>query len=224
MKKRYSLSLFAAAVFGLFAGSNAQAGPNFIYNWSPPGGDTVLNSDHGNYQLGISDEGNVPAGGSTLAVATDLTLVPVHTGTNDTFGGGSAPATFKLGVVINDGGQSNSLHPLFFNVAFRATITDTVNGPTTNLLPGYTITPATTNSVVVNGDTYTFTNPVLAFPNLGASKSGALNFQITETIGNGQKPPPPPPPPNDSPEPSTLLLGCFGLAGLGVRYWKKRNA
>jgi hypothetical protein len=59
-----------------------------------------------------------------------------------------------------------------------------------------------------------------------ASNAGSISAhvavnEITPPPLPPPPPPPPPPPTGQAPEPSTLLLSCMGLLGLGAASWKK---
>jgi hypothetical protein len=210
--RRFS-TLFLVSGITLLVASTVQAGPGFIYDWGPPGGDTVVGSDHGAYNLNIADEGKVAAGGSTDVIATELSLsAPAGSpqGT-DAF----TAKSFKLGVQIQDGAATGTL---FFNVKFTTLVT----ANTTNTNPAdVSITPVTTSTMVVNGDKYTITPTTFAFPGpLSSHKNGSIQFHINEQVGSGGGPTPP----NDSPEPSTMLLAGIGSAVAGLMRWKKRRA
>lgn len=81
-------------------------------------------------------------------------------------------------------------------------------------------------------DTYGFTTPYgpesgtqsnLVFNAVPTSAGNLSLSAYTNAVFQVGPPPPPPPPPSSVPEPSTLVLGVFGLVCCGATTWRKRR-
>jgi hypothetical protein len=201
--KRLSISLCAVVCLMLATAAIGLAGPvTYTYNWSPSTnfvlGDTKAN------QIDFADEGAVTSTGPTDMTASNLTT---HNGKSDTITGG----VYNLQVHIIDGTHTGDL-----------TVSGKLSGSIINGAPSLVNTfdplPA---ALVLGGDTFQITSPsFVAPPPFGAKTVGAIGFHMNV---NGQSGTEPPPPVQGVPEPSTMLLSCLGVFGLGFRAWRMRK-
>jgi hypothetical protein len=218
--KRLSYALFAAALGFVLAGAN-QARASYLYDWDLAGGASTvtLNSDHNDYQLKLINEPSKgPLGNGTDTTATQMTMVPIHKGTMDTFHG-----AFDLSLVITD--QANGLSndgkggdpkALVYHVTFTTTVY--ADGATStsavSLMP-------TTSQIVLGKDTFTVGIPTtgqwfVAPPTVGSVNTGSVGLHIDFKSGSGSGG-------NPTPEPSSMVLAGLGLAFSGFAAWRKRR-
>jgi hypothetical protein len=93
-------------------------------------------------------------------------------------------------------------------------------------------TPVTSNSLTLDGHTYTVKIPsvTLAAPT-SPQENVMASVSVTNALPGGTPPPPPLPPPhpltqppsNGTPEPTSLLLGSLGFSCFGAGCWWKRR-
>ena len=201
--------LFAIALALFVCSGTAWAGPvTWSYDFTPSS--NFLLGNGGTNQVDFTNQGSVTTVGSTDIVATNMSI---HNNASDTF----TNKEYLLQMVLTDGANSTTLN---FKGLMNGTIT---NGSPTLL---NTFESPLTQTATLGLDTFTVTMNSFTSPNpFNADPTkvtkGAIGFHVDV---NGGEPPPPPPPTNDVPEPSTMLLGCFGVVGMAYRAWKMRKA
>src|SRR5262249_10852271 len=115
---------------------------------------------------------------------------------------------------------------------FNGFFSGTVSATSANI--GNTFTAPLSQTATLGGHVYTVNLGNYAPPGPPtASNAGSIRAHVGVAQFSPPSPPPPPPPPTGSggggtpspnaPEPSTLLLSCLGLAGLGLAGWRKRR-
>jgi hypothetical protein len=209
MKRSSIFSLAVALAFTLLA--QAQLRADFVswtYNFGrspvavPAGGS-------GTGGLSLTDESTHQADGTSDIVATNIRAFSSAPRNHpDTFT--NSPYTLSLSLKDNASGLSTTLafHGVFngFISATSANVTTTFTAPLTETVK------LGSNTYTVNLGNYSPPGPP------AASNAGSISAHVAV---NEITPPPPPPPTGDAPEPSTLLLSCMGLFGLGAASWKK---
>jgi hypothetical protein len=94
-------------------------------------------------------------------------------------------------------------------------------------------TPVTSNSLTLDGHTYTVKIPsVTLAPPTSPQENVMASVSVTNALPGGGTPPPPPlppphpqtqPPSNGTPEPTSLLLGSLGFSFFGAGCWWRRR-
>jgi hypothetical protein len=215
--KRRSVSLFAGAVVALlFAGGSARA--DFVewnFNFFPkvPSSSPYLiksdTSDTSYIQLSNEDPGS--AAGSSDLVATSIAVFSdAGRGTPDVF---DAAGEFVLQFQLTDAASGESAPN---GLLFKGKFSGELSGKSSKLGVEFVNDGEfkTEYTVTLGGNTYTVTIGQYTPP--GAPENGnpgALGVHVEVNPGDIQK----------SPEPSTMLLGCIGLAGMGLAGWRKRR-
>jgi len=212
--KRRSVSLFAGAVVALlFAGGSARA--NFVewnYNWfpkvpaSPP---YKILSDNGESEILLSNEDPGDAAGSSDLVATNIAVSSTATlGNPDKF---LANGGFVLQLQLQDAASGESA-----SLLFKGKFTGGLSKSNVGLKLDWTNDGEFQSEYVVTlgGNTYTVSVGAYTPPGPPSNANlGSIGAHVEVTPGQIQK----------SPEPSTMLLGCMGLAGMGLAGWRKRR-
>jgi hypothetical protein len=168
--------------------------------------------------LSLTDESTHQADGTSDIVATNIRAFSSATRNQpDTFH--NAPYTLSLFLKDNASGQSTTLS---FKGVFNGTISATSANVTT------TFTAPLSETVKLGSNTYTVNLGNYSPPGPpDASNAGSISAHVA--VDEFSPPPPPPvggggggsPPPASAPEPSTLLLSCIGLSGVGLAAWRK---
>lgn len=205
--KRIAAAIVAATLLTISA---AQARADFV-SWTYNFGRSpiaVPANPPGTGGLSLTDESTHQADGSSDIVATNIRAFSSAPRSNpDKFT--NAPYTLSLFLQDNASKQSTTLK---FKGVFNGTISATSANVTTTFLAPLTQT------VTLGGNTFTV--------NLGgyvppgppdASNAGSISAhvavnEVRSTGGGGT---------GQAPEPSTLLLSCLGLGGIGLAGWRK---
>jgi hypothetical protein len=195
--KKFLAPLFAAVAVAAFASGDARASIVWTYDWTG----TASSVSDGKYSMGVTPYSG-SATDSTDILAANLSLSPVgnYTGTD----------TFNKTLLLTGSVQG---HTVSFDIGISATIASP-NTVTFNY-------PATVTPVGPTSDNNGFSASVVSVTFPGANNSGsgglgvgAISVHVTPD-GSGT--------PNGTPEPSTMLLSCVGLAFGGFATWRKRN-
>jgi hypothetical protein len=214
---RVSKALVLAAFVALAMGpARAQAGfVSWSYNWTPSA--LALPADvPGSGGLSLTNEPTKNADGTSDVVVTNIRgFSSAPRSTPDKF----THAAYTFNLVLTDLASGQAAHMSFtgfFSGIMSATSSNIAN----------TFTGITSHTAVLGGNTYTVALGNYSPPGPPtASNAGSISAHVG--VNETTPPPPPPttgggpPPTNDAPEPSTLLLACFGLSGLGVTGWRK---
>jgi hypothetical protein len=214
MKRFPSLLALAVAVVFL-TGTPVRADPTasdlvqWSYSWTNNTASGSIPADSpGTGGVSLTGESTKDATGSTSVVATNLRTFSTATASNaDQL---SSNGSYSLTITITDkaSGQSGTL-------TFTGQLSGSFTKDSTNI--NNTFTGQTTESITLGGNTYTVTMVSYTAPGPStATDSGSIGAFVTVTAGGDiQK--------TDAPEPSTLLLSCFGLALVGGTAWRKRR-
>lgn len=179
---------------------------------------------------------NTPSSGGTVALTdygtpqpggANIPVQAYETSTNSATPINFSNATYDLALKITDSAthDSGTLH-------FTGSLTGTLTATTSTVVDSFT--PVTSNSLTLDGHTYTVKIPTVT---LAAPTSPQANVLASVSVANAgggvpSSPPPPPPPPpssppppsNSTPEPTSLLLCSLGISILGLgRWWKCRR-
>jgi hypothetical protein len=165
--------------------------------------------------LSLTDESTHQADGTSDIVATNIRAFSSASRNHpDTFT--NSPYTLSLFLKDNTSGQSTTLT---FHGVFNGFISATSANITT------TFTAPLTETVKLGSNTYTVSLGNFSPPGPpDASNAGSISAHVAV---NEFTPPPTGggtgggPPPAHAPEPSTLLLSCFGLSGVGLAAWPR---
>jgi hypothetical protein len=225
--KRIFAALLATTLIALGV---AQARADFVswtYNWEP----SSLTLKAGTGGLSFTDEPAKSADGTSDVVVTNIRAFSSATRSNpDVITNGSM--SFAMLLTDHSSGKSATLK---FNGMFSG------NFSATSSNVQFTPTAPITETVKLGANTYIIKLGNYAPPGPpAASNAGSLsaNVFVNELPPPGPPPPPPPglpppPPPGttggsgQAPEPSTLLLSCFGLGGVGLaglRRWRQARS
>jgi hypothetical protein len=208
MKRSSTAFLAAVFVFATLGVSHARA--DFVpwsYNWEPSTL-TIKAGGAGTGGLSLTDEPLKHADGTSDIVVTNIrAFSSASRGNPDVFN----HAAFSFTLLLKDE-LSNQTATLKFNGFFNGTISAT----SANVQAVYTAPLIQT--VKLGGHTYTVNLGNYAPPGPpAASNAGSIgaNVAVDQIIhgGGGGG--------GSAPEPSTLLLSCLGLSGMGLAGWRK---
>jgi hypothetical protein len=206
--KRPTTTLFTA-LFAVAAFSMSQVRADFVpwsYNWEP----SALSVKAGGASTGglsFTDEPIKHADGTSDIVVTNIRAFSSASRSKpDVF----TNAAISFSLVLKDE-LSNQTATLKFSGLFNGTIS------ATSANVRFTPTVPLIETVKLGGHTYTVNLGNYAPPGPpDASNAGSISAHVgvDEIVhgggGGGQ-----------APEPSTLLLSCLGLSGLGIAGWRK---
>jgi hypothetical protein len=124
----------------------------------------------------------------------------------------NSPYTLSLFLKDNASGQSTTL-------AFKGVFNGNISATSANVTTIFTAPLVET--VALGSNTYTVNLGNYSPPGPpDASNAGSISAHVG--VNEFTPPPPPSPPPAEHlPEPSTLLLSCLGLSGMGLAAWRK---
>ncbi len=200
------LSAFIITVCGLFAvAANSQAGILWQYDFSPSSPKVI--SDSGKNEITLNNQPLFSPEGTSKVVATNLSIKTPVDGSSDFF----TNQNYSVKMFIKDVASGE-----FATLIFSGDL----NGPITpgSAVIANTFDVANQTQIVELGDNiYTVTiNEYTSPPPPGGTSPGAIGGIVTITPKGGEEP-------HDTPEPSTMLLAGFGLAGFGLNAWRKRR-
>jgi hypothetical protein len=205
--RAYLTALATLATIGL-----CQARADFVawsYNFTPSA--LALAADvPGTGGISLTGEPTKKADGTSDVVVTNIRAFSSAPRNNpDRF----THAAYTFTLVLTDLASSKSAI-MKFNGFFSGKISAT----SANL--GNTFTPPLTQTVKLGGHVYAVNLVNYAPPGPPtASNAGSISAHVAvdqvSSGGGGGGPPP------NAPEPSTLLLSCLGLSGLGLARWRK---
>jgi hypothetical protein len=204
--------LAAVALVGAAAG--ARADTSWTYSWSSV---APVSSTGGNFQLNFT-----PTSAGTIVTPTGATSSDISAGT----------LSYSL---LGSPSTNTNIPDSFTNKSF--VLSGLINGQQVNFTVNFT-TPsiATTTggsgfSVQTNPMTWSaatwgpggsggYSASIVAITSPSSDgASGNILVNVEPATGtNGHQPPP-----NGTPEPSTMLLSCVGLAFGGIATWRKRR-
>jgi hypothetical protein len=201
--------LFASALAVLFlAGTSARA--DFIdwsYNWerNPV---SVASGGAGTGGVSFTDEPTKMATGNSDVVATNVRVFSSATAANPDVLPAGSNYTLSLTLTDKASGATGTLN-------FGGTLSGTFSASNANV--GNTFTGPLSQTLTLGNNTYTVTIGPYSPPGPpSASNAGSIAAHVDVnggTIGNTQ-----------TPEPTTMVLGCLGLSFLGAAGWRKRKA
>lgn len=208
------MALIATVSSLLFIAADSRAGVLWTYDFTPSS--PSVTSDSGLNQIIFENQGPVTVEGSSKVTA----------------------ANFYIKTPFVKTGPENNINSDFFdhqNYSIKMTLKDEASGDFTDVpltfsgdlhgpitsasaILSNTFDPANQTHVVELGDyIYTVTiNEYASPPRPGAGIKGAISGLVTITPKGGEEP-------HDTPEPSSMLLAGFGLAGFGLNAWRKRR-
>jgi hypothetical protein len=165
--------------------------------------------------LSLTDESTHQADGTSDIVATNIRAFSSAPRNHpDTFT--TSPYTLSLFLKDNASGLSTTL---VFHGVFNGIISATSSNVTTTFTaPLAETVKLGSNAYTVNLGNYSPPGPP------DASNAGSISAHVAV---NEFSPPPPTggggggPPPANAPEPTTFLLSCLGLSGMGLAAWRK---
>ena len=178
-------------------------------------GVTVNTPSNGGGTVALTDFGTPQPGGTSIAVQA-----------YETTSSATTPISFNnlkydLALKITDSATNDSgtLH-------FTGSLTGTMTATTSTIVDSFT--PVTSNSLTLDGHTYTVKIPTVTLAPPTSPQANVLASVSVASAGGGvpSSPPPssPPPPSNSTPEPTSLLLSSLGISILGIgRWWKCRR-
>ncbi len=214
---RSSIALLTT-LFGTMACGTSQAQASFVpwsYNWSRA--PIAVQADApGTGGLSLTDEPLKNADGTSDVVATNIRgFSSASRSAPDHFT--SKAYTLSLFLKDNTSGESATFN---FKGVFNGTLSATSANITTVFDP-----TLLSQTHTLGGHVYSVTLGSFAPPGPPtASNAGSISAHVGVDEVPDQPPPPPPGPPTttgQAPEPSTLLLSCLGLSGLGMAGWRR---
>jgi hypothetical protein len=208
---RVAKALLLAAFVALAMGPG-RAHASFVawsYNWTPS--TLALPADvPGSGGLSLTNEPTKNADGTSDVVVTNIRGFSSASRSNpDKF----THAAYTFNLVLTDLASGQNAH-----MSFTGFFSGTMSATSSNI--ANTFTGITSRIAVLGGNTYTVTMGNYSPPGPPtASNAGSISAHVgvneITTGGGGDTGG------GNAPEPSTLLLACFGLSGLGVTGWRK---
>jgi hypothetical protein len=221
-----SVSVFTGALAALLlAGTSARAGDiPWTFNWTSTGGPGLTTTGSGFnifYRLASNTPGTYlqlssePLGKpfGTAAGQSDLTMTAIKlfsSAPGVALGSPSfsmsSPVNFTLTLTDSTSGLT---HNFLYTVKFGGTGNSEAANVTANFLGNTTYT-----DVQVGSNLYTISNPTYNRPGPPDSTNpGSISVTVSVRPVDIQK----------TPEPSTMVLSCVGLAFVGLAGWRKRR-
>jgi hypothetical protein len=210
--KRFVVAIASAAGLICLGGVPAWAGPtptavNWTYNFTPA--QSFVSADSpGTGTVSFTNEPTKSATNSSDVVVTNLrvssTASPSSPDTLNTNG------AWKVSLVLTDS-ASGAQHTMNFTGKLGGTFSSS-NANVTNVFTGatsYIWTAPNGNTYTVSLNGYTPPGPPTA------SNAGSISAFVQVTPGQGNI--------SKTPEPSALVLSCFGLGFVGLNTWRKRR-
>jgi hypothetical protein len=209
---RHFTAVLVAAVLAATAFSVAPAHADFVpwsYNFTPSALSIAADSP-GTGGLSLTNEPTKRADGTSDVVVTNIrAFSSASRGTPDHF----THAAYSFSLVLTDLGSSQSAtlkFSGFFTGFFSATSSNIQN----------TFTAPLMQTVTLGGHTYTVNLGNYSPPGPpDASNAGSISAHVA--VDEVPSPPGGGPPPAHAPEPTTLLLSCLGLSGMGLAGWRR---
>jgi hypothetical protein len=184
----------------LLAGARANA--DFIewsYNWNI--NPISVLSDSGNGSVSFTNQPAQTASGSSDTVATNLKANSLADPSSPDTLNNTGAYTLTLSITDSASGQTGT-------ATFAGKLSGSFSKDSANITNAFI--GATTDTLVLGGNTYKVTIGPYSPPGPPDSTNlGSIAAHVEVTAGTGVIS-------NVSPEPSTLLLGLFGLTGAGV--------
>ncbi len=230
-----SLLLFASSAGLLFlAGGWATAGPvNWTYSFSPS--QAILPADNNSGSVAFSQSSGTAQNSSNVIVSNlSLSSTALPSSPNTFVNSGA----YQVGLTITDQNNGQTSPTIFLTGKLGITdLTDPTKSQNTfsqsnanvgNTFSGIGTDPSNPQSsytwTASNGDKFTLSSGLLSYtapgppipPSPGSpSPVGSIGAYINVTGGTGTV--------SSTPEPSTLVLSCLGLAFAGVTSWRERR-
>jgi hypothetical protein len=202
---------YLSSLFVLMAVFVSQVRSDFL-NWSYTSTPTVP---------GIAINASSPTGGAIVTLtdvsgagATSIPVIAYETQSASTTPLNFNNSTYNLALKITDNNSvSGTLNFTgFLNGALTATTSSVVAS----------FAAVASDSITFGGHTYTVTIPSVSLVSPTVQQENIVaSVSVTDASSGGGNPPPPPPPPHGTPEPTSLLLGCLGVAGLCLGYRRR---
>jgi hypothetical protein len=204
-----SIPVVALALL-LMAGARANA--DFIqwsYNWNI--NPISVLSDSGNGSVSFTNQPAQTASGNSDTVATNLKANSLAAPADPDTLNNTGAYTLTLALTDSASGQSGT-------VSFNGKLSGTFSKDSANITNAFI--GATSEQLTLGSNVYTVTIGPYSPPGPPDSTNlGSIAAHISvapESVGGVGGP--------SAPEPSTLLLGLFGLTGAGAFSWRKRRA
>jgi hypothetical protein len=196
----------AVLVLLLVAGTQARA--DFIqwsYNWSI--NPISVLSDDGNGSVSFTNQPPQTASGNSDTVATNLKANSLAPASNPDTLNNTGAYTLTLSLTDTASGQSGT-------VSFNGKLSGSFSSSSANITNAFL--GATSKTIFLGDNSYTVTIGPYSPPGPPDSTNlGSIAAHVdVSAIGIS----------STSPEPSTLLLGLFGLSGAGAISWRKRRS
>lgn len=209
--KRFLTAPLAALTLLLLLGGGAQAAPippdqiSWTYNWSRS--PVAVFGDAGG-NVNFTDEPTKVAKGSSRIVATNIRVASTATA--------AAPESvvdgnYALSLTLATNSNGN---PYTATLTFHGTLSGTFSAENANVANAF----GPDSSQFVDLGSFRFTVDLVAYTPPGPpdqSNAGSIGARVTVEDR--------PPVVNETPEPSTMLLGGLGLTFLGGAAWRKRR-
>lgn len=207
-------ALCGTVLFVLLAAAPIRADYlNWTYtaNSNAPGISVGATSPSGGATITLTDFNNPQPGGSSIPVQAYVTS------TSNTSPVSFNNSAFQLALKITDGTTNDS-----GTLNFNGSLTGSLSATASSVIASFA--PVTSNSLTLDGHTYTVTIPsaTLAAPTSPQKDIMAL-VSVTNGSNGGGGVTPGGGHTTGTPEPASLLLGSFGISCLGVRFWWKRR-
>jgi hypothetical protein len=220
-----SLLVFASTLGLVFlAGGQASADPSspqiqYTYNFTPSQSFVQADSP-GTGTVTFTNEPGHSATNSSDVVVTNLRVSSTApSGTPDTL---NTSGAYSIAFQLQDTASGAVSSALMLNGKLGGTFSGANSNVTNTFLPatlgsGWTSSGSTYTWTAPNGNTYTVSLTGYTPPGPPtAANSGSISAHIdVSTGGSGH--------PASTPEPSTLVLSCLGLAFAGAASWRKRR-
>ena len=214
---RTKLVLLAGPLLALTLVAAPPARADYYYNFDPV--DATIYSDNAGMRINIDNQpqvGPIKSGVDTNIVAATLT-----TAINQGVAGIDAfNKSTQLKLTITDGSEAKS-------ILFGLKFTGSLSAQYSQIKVAFD--GAAPEPIMVNGNRYSVSLNSIVPPGVPGAIKGSVGGTIVAGIHNDPDPGDPgdPPPTNNTPEPSSMLLGALGaslLGASGVKRWRRRAA
>jgi hypothetical protein len=204
--KRFTASLFATALgVVLLSGGQARASIGWTYDWSTSSSQIISNNPLVSW-INMTNQPNNVASNNSDIIATQLS---VHsTNANDDHPDSIVGQNYALQLVLKDTASGAST-----TLLFTGTINGTISEHTSNTTNIFN-SPTSYTGIVLGTNVYDVTVGPYTNPGPGGGLSGSIGAHVNVHPEHGV---------GQTPEPSSMLLGCLGFSFAGFAAWRKRG-
>jgi PEP-CTERM motif len=222
MKHFFMRLLFTLAVAAVGHSAARAELIDFSYQWAA--NPTTVSSGTGLVSITPQPKGtsqfDTVAGGAAFIPSVSITTTSSALDSAPDVYPGAGGGKFGLALTLTDAASGHT-----GTLTFSGSVSGQLSSQTINTLTATFDTPLT-QTLTLGSHVYSVAvDSFASLPKPGATANVFLSAGVSVTGSNGTPPPPPPPPPptENTPEPSSLVLGGVALVGFAARRWTRKR-